>query len=131
MENIEVLASIRFRDENGNNNTFTKGENIDVVLKNGECYKGFLTFVGQYSDGEVEPVNVICVDTSRSRMSYSMEIIRFTDIKYLYKNENGQVKYNIDDIPPFADILKYVSRAWKNSSPKERKEIIEMIAGMK
>ncbi len=130
MKNIEVLASIRFKDENGNNNTFVKGENIIVVLKNGERHKGVLTFVGQYSDGETEPNNIICVDTSKGRMSYSMEIIRFTDIECLCKNETEQVKFDVDDIPPFADILKYVSRAWKNSSKKDREEVIKMLAGM-
>lgn len=131
MKNVKVLTSIKFNDKNGSENTFVKGENITVVLKNKGCHKGFLTFVGQYSDDGSDPLNVICVDTSKSRMSYSVEIIKVTDIEYLQKNENEQLEFDVDDIPPFADILKYVSRAWKNTSKKDREEVIEMLAGMK
>ena len=134
MGNIEVLTSIKFKDEKGDENTFVKGENIIVALKNKGFHKGILTFIGQYSVDDSETFNVICVDTSKSKMSYSVEIIKLTDIEGLYKNESEQIRPDLmveDDIPPFADILKYVSRAWKNSSKKERKEVIEMLAEMK
>jgi len=131
MKNIEVLTGIKFKDTYGNENTVVKGESITVVLKNKDCYKGVLTFVGKYNEDGIEPVDVICIDTSKSRMSYSVEIIKVMDIEYLQKNENEQIKFDVDDMPPFADILKYVSRAWKNSSKKDREEIIKMLSGIK
>lgn len=114
MANIEALTSIKFTDNNGNENTFTKGDSVICCLKDKTRYKGILAFIGQYQDNDgTEPFNVICIDTSKSKMSYSSEIVKFTDIDYICKN-------------PLSGIRKVtMSKDWQ-----DRKTFVGMLCGL-
>lgn len=86
MTNIELFVGLRFTDKNGFESIFTKGDTVVCHLKDGTRYKGILSFAGLYQDNDdPEPFNIICIYAPKSKMSYTMEFIRFTDIDYLHK----------------------------------------------
>lgn len=114
MANIEALTSIKFTDNNGNENTFTKGDSVICCLKDKTRHKGILAFIGQYQDNDgTEPFNVICIDTSKSKMSYSSEIVKFTDIDYICKN-------------PLSGIRKVIM----SKEEQDKKTFVGMLCGL-
>lgn len=84
--NIEIGANIKFTDENGTR-TFVEGDNVICCRGEKERYVGKITCIGVYREDESsEPEQAICIDTSKSKTSYSSEVIKVKDITYICKN---------------------------------------------
>lgn len=76
-------VSIKFTDEDGTQ-VFHEGSPVVCYAGNGNVFAGKITSIGTYRKNQnAEPEQVICLDTSRSEMSYSGEIIRVKDITYI------------------------------------------------
>lgn len=84
--NIEIGANIKFTDESGIH-TFTEGDSVICCIGEEERYVGKITCIGTYRENESsESEQAICIDTSKSKMSYSSEIIKVKDITYICQN---------------------------------------------
>lgn len=76
-------TNIKFTDKDGTH-MFNEGDNVVCHVGEGNAFVGKIIFIGicrQDNGGEAE--RVICLDTSKSRTSYSCEIIKLEDITYI------------------------------------------------
>lgn len=84
--NVEFGATIKFTDENGTN-VFSEGDNVICCLGDEKRYVGKITTIGNYQENDdSEPERAIYIDTSKSKTSYSGEIVKVADITYICKN---------------------------------------------
>lgn len=82
--------------------TYSVGDNI-VCKAGGKLYIGKITFVGCYQgDKDSEPQPAIYIDTSKTRTSYSGEVILVGDITYLY---NDSAAYRQETVQDLIDIV--------------------------
>lgn len=111
--NVELGANIKFTDEDGTH-TFTEGDNVICCLGDEERYVGKITCIGNYQENEdSEPEQAICIDTSKSKTSYSSEIIKTADITYICKN-------------PLADTIKPTM----TKEEQDKRAFVGMLTGL-
>lgn len=85
MNNIKAKSYIEFTKD-GITEKFYEGDNV-ICRTVDKKYTGKITCVGDFKENEyVEPVTVICIDTSKSVWSYSSEIIKFDDVEFMCKD---------------------------------------------
>lgn len=83
MNKAKIEAAVTFEDETGKHD-FSEGDNVICVV-NENRYEGIITCVGTYKD-EVEEFTAFILDTSKSKLSHSTEIIKLDDVTYMCKN---------------------------------------------
>lgn len=98
MNNIKTKHYIEYTKD-GITDRFHEGDKVICRTADKE-YTGTITCVGEFREREdVEPVTVICLDTSKSVWSYSSEIIKFDDIEFMCKDfiADTEIKSDISD----------------------------------
>lgn len=98
MNNIKAKHYIEYTKD-GIKDEFHEGDKVICRTAYKE-YTGTITCVGEFKENEeVEPVTVICLDTSESVWSYSSEIIKFNDIEFMCKDflANTDISTDISD----------------------------------
>ena len=84
--NVEIGATVKFTDDNGTN-TFSEGDSVICCCGEKRRYVGKITCIGSYRENEnAEPEQAIYIDTSKSKTSYSGEVVKVKDITYICKN---------------------------------------------
>ena len=86
MVSIETRGCINFIDD-GVTTTFNERDNVICCVGDEERHVGTITAIGLWKENEdVEPYQVVCIDTSKNAKSYLSEIIKVDDITYICKN---------------------------------------------
>ena len=76
-------TNIKFTDKDGIH-IFNEGGNVVCYTSDGGAFVGKIISIGTYrQDKDAETERVIYLDTSKSRTSYSCEIIKLEDITYI------------------------------------------------
>lgn len=95
--NVELGANVRYTDEDSTQ-YFYEGNQVTCHVGK-DVYTGVITSICYYKESEEsEPQPAICIDTSKSKMSYSVEIILLKDITYLCNNIAENVVSSIYEI---------------------------------
>ena len=145
--NVELGANIKFTDEDGTH-TFTEGDNVICCLGDEKRYVGKITCIGNYQENEdSEPEQAICIDTSKSKTSYSSEIVKTADILMETAKECSAMAVKafaelIDvfkeavasgetDIPTFSEILDLVTENWSKLVDDDKEKVTKILAGVK
>ena len=82
---IEIGTNIKCTDETGSYN-FYEGDKI-ICHVGEKVYNGTISWIGTYKENSnLEPQQIICIDTFKSRTSMSRDMINVKDITFICKN---------------------------------------------
>ena len=83
--NLELNNHLEYRHEEGTA-IYSVGDNV-ICEANGKRYIGKIASIGYYrKEKDSEPQPAIYIDTTKTKTSYSGEIIMVEDITYFYNN---------------------------------------------
>ena len=85
--NLELSASLKLKNEDGTYEYFVVGDEIACCAGESRKYIGTINNIWNYqedTDSESDEL-AIYLNTSKSKMSYSGEIIKIDDITYISK----------------------------------------------
>ena len=99
--NLIIGNHLEYKHEEGTA-TYSVGDSV-VCEAGGKRYIGNIASIGYYrKDKDSEPQPAIYIDTSKTKTSYSGEVVMAGDITYLY---NGSAAYRQEAVQDLIDII--------------------------
>ena len=99
--NLIIGNHLEYKHEEGTA-TYSVGDSV-VCEAGGKRYIGNIASIGYYrKDKDSEPQPAIYIDTSKTKTSYSGEVVMAGDITYLY---NGSAAYRQEAVQNLIDII--------------------------
>lgn len=117
----ELGASVKFTDE-GVTTQFIEGDKVICCVGDERRYVGTITTIGYWQEGETSEM-AICIDTSKSKTSYSSEIIKVADITYICKNPLADTP-KVDMTPEETEKNTFVSMLVGMGYDKSKSEVL-------
>ena len=121
--NLEIKNHLEYVDRDGVT-IYSVGDNV-VCEAGGKRYIGNIASIGYYrKDKDSEPQPAIYIDTSKTKTSYSGEVVMAGDITYLY---NGSAAYRQEAVQNLIDIIL----DYRNSMKEEdQNKVGKMLMGL-
>lgn len=120
--NLKIGNHLEYKHEEGTA-IYSVGDSV-VCEAGGKRYIGKITSIGYYQKDEEESKPAIYIDTSKTKTSYSGEVVMVEDITYLY---NGSAAYRQEAVQDLIDIIL----DYRNSMKEEdRNKVGKILMGL-
>ena len=121
--NLELNNHLEYRHEEGTA-IYSVGDNV-ICEANGKRYIGKIASIGYYrKEKDSEPQPAIYIDTTKTKTSYSGEIVMVEDITYLY---DASVTYRQEAVGDLIDIVLDYRESMKE---EDRNKVGKILMGL-